>query len=397
VFIASPSDVAQEREVIAKAIEELNRALGTAMGVHLEAVRWEKDTYPAIGSDPQNIVNRQISDNYDVFIGLLWTRFGTPTPRAESGTIEEFQRAKLRFEKDPNSISVMIYFKEEPISPSQIDAEQLARVHKFRKDLEKEALYGTFNSQEELGSNVRIHLTRILLERRALYHGTDTFPRQAPNSTAQGSGEKESEKHSESDSKEEPEDEGLLDLVIRGTTSITTANGIIHNMTSHLQELTIGINNASTEMQSVDISQGQQEVQKAMAVVDDLANKMDIFSDQIQEELTGFEFFYSNAMRAYGKAVLVIPAFGEGSNETLEHNKESIRSMADAIPPARESMLGLRASIEKLPPVTTKFNKSKTKIQKALSDVDRQFSAAHTLTSEVIKLIETQTTSPQSQ
>lgn len=30
---------------------------------------------------------------YALFVGIMWNRIGTPTPRAESGTVEEFERA----------------------------------------------------------------------------------------------------------------------------------------------------------------------------------------------------------------------------------------------------------------------------------------------------------------
>ena len=48
-----------------------------------------------MGSDPQQIINSQVSDEYDIFIGILWTRFGTPTERAGSGTEEEFSWSLL--------------------------------------------------------------------------------------------------------------------------------------------------------------------------------------------------------------------------------------------------------------------------------------------------------------
>ena len=43
-----------------------------------------------IRSDPQDVVNRQIGE-YDLFVGILWNRMGTPTAVATSGTEEEFQ------------------------------------------------------------------------------------------------------------------------------------------------------------------------------------------------------------------------------------------------------------------------------------------------------------------
>ncbi|MYD31374.1 MAG: DUF4062 domain-containing protein, partial [Nitrospira sp. SB0661_bin_20] len=63
----------------------------------MDVVRWETRTTPGFGKDPQDVINKQISDAYDIFIGIMWTRFGTPTPRAGSGTEEEFLRAYDRY------------------------------------------------------------------------------------------------------------------------------------------------------------------------------------------------------------------------------------------------------------------------------------------------------------
>ena len=43
--------------------------------------------------DGQDVINRQIEDKYDLFIGIMYTKFGSPTNRAESGTVEEFEIA----------------------------------------------------------------------------------------------------------------------------------------------------------------------------------------------------------------------------------------------------------------------------------------------------------------
>src|SRR5262245_47679519 len=95
VFVASPGDVLQERGIVREVLDSINRTLGREKNIMLEFVGWETDTHPAIGSDPQDIVNQQIADmsQYHIFIGIMWNRLGTPTPRAESGTEEEFNRA----------------------------------------------------------------------------------------------------------------------------------------------------------------------------------------------------------------------------------------------------------------------------------------------------------------
>ncbi len=99
VFLASPGDLAAERTIVEGLVDETNRLWSAEYGVLLQLIRWERDVRPGIAEDAQAVVNNQISDDYDVLIGLLWAHFGTPTLRYSSGTQEEFERAIARFKE----------------------------------------------------------------------------------------------------------------------------------------------------------------------------------------------------------------------------------------------------------------------------------------------------------
>ena len=59
----------------------------------------------------------------------------------------------------------MIYFKDAPLAPSQIDPDQLARVQRFRSSLGNEGgLYWNFGEIDEFERLVRLHLTRQIQE-----------------------------------------------------------------------------------------------------------------------------------------------------------------------------------------------------------------------------------------
>src|SRR5215468_11607218 len=95
VFIASPSDVIEERDALARLVRDINDVLAfLAPEKHLtlELVRYETHTFPDLGQ-PQEVINRQIPVDYDTFVGVMWSRSGTPTATEASGTIEEFRRA----------------------------------------------------------------------------------------------------------------------------------------------------------------------------------------------------------------------------------------------------------------------------------------------------------------
>src|ERR1035437_3878528 len=135
VFVSSPSDVKSERLAVVEIIEEINNTWATFLGIRMETVLWETHCRPGIGGDSQQVINEQLPPDYDIYLGILWKQFGTPTPRFESGTEEEFQGAYERYKKNPKDVGVMFYFKNEPVPPMEIDTAQLNKVHEFRKKL----------------------------------------------------------------------------------------------------------------------------------------------------------------------------------------------------------------------------------------------------------------------
>ena len=161
VFVASPSDMKVEREKLEEVIVELNTTWSRQFSMRLDLVRWETHALPGIGTDPQDVINNEIPGDMDIFIGLMWGKFGTPTSRAGSGTEEEFENALARHRERPASVRIMFYFKDSPLPPSQIDADQLARVHNFRSSLgTKGTLDWSFKDLDEFERLIRMHLSR---------------------------------------------------------------------------------------------------------------------------------------------------------------------------------------------------------------------------------------------
>ena len=71
IFVASPSDVSEERELLDRIVARTNSLLARITPVRLELLRWERDTSPAFGKDPQSVINKQIPQDFDIFIGIL--------------------------------------------------------------------------------------------------------------------------------------------------------------------------------------------------------------------------------------------------------------------------------------------------------------------------------------
>ncbi|MEO0686545.1 MAG: DUF4062 domain-containing protein, partial [Cyanobacteria bacterium J06649_11] len=163
IFIASPGDVSPEREVLESVVSEFNRTWGDKHQVRLEIFKWETHSYPAIGKDAQDVINHQIGDNYDIFIGIMWGRFGSATARAGSGTEEEFQRAYKRL-KNGEEVQIMFYFKDAGIPPSKLDMGQISKVLSFKSKIANEygGLYHQFGSTDDFHTKARIHLSYVV-------------------------------------------------------------------------------------------------------------------------------------------------------------------------------------------------------------------------------------------
>jgi hypothetical protein len=166
VFLASPSDVSEEGYIVRETLESVSRTLGEDKGFKFVVINWKTDGFPEYGSDAQSILNEQIADmtQYDLFIGIMWNRFGTPTPRAGSGTEEEFLRAADSY-KNNGSPHIMFYFNQAPYSfDSPEDAEQKKKVLELKKQIEKEGLPFTYNGKDDFQSFFRNHIESWLIK-----------------------------------------------------------------------------------------------------------------------------------------------------------------------------------------------------------------------------------------
>ena len=141
---------------------ELNRTWSGNLGLAFDLLKWETHVRPGFGVDPQAVVNDQMPEDYDVFLGIFWSRLGTPTERATSGTVEEFERAYAKFKSTGSAPEIMLYFKDAPLAPSKIDAKQFSALQNFRNSLsDKGGLYSSFEDQPGFEASLRVHLSAI--------------------------------------------------------------------------------------------------------------------------------------------------------------------------------------------------------------------------------------------
>jgi len=168
LFVSSPGDVQAERSVVDTVVDELNRGIARDKGLLLRTLRWERDSIPA-GLPSQEAIDSQFPE-YHVYIGILWKRFGTPTPTADSGTESEFRDALQSF-RTKASPWIMFYFCERPFySAKRDDLEQFTKVVYFRDDVGRKIHARTFIETAEFADQIRSHLTSLILNHLTSSH-----------------------------------------------------------------------------------------------------------------------------------------------------------------------------------------------------------------------------------
>src|SRR5690554_5881536 len=163
IFLASPGDTEAERLAAEDAVDEINKSTGSRDDFRLELLKWENDTYSSIGEDGQDVINKQIGSDYQIFVGIMWKKFGSPTKRAGSGTEEEFQLAYDRYDKKKD-IHIMFYFNSSPI-PQDADLVQAQKVKEFKSKIQDLGVYHKpFENTKDFEQKLRMDLQRYVTD-----------------------------------------------------------------------------------------------------------------------------------------------------------------------------------------------------------------------------------------
>jgi hypothetical protein len=157
-LVASPSDCVPERKIIPEVIADWNAVHSLSSGAIIEPVLWETHSRPAFGDRPQALINQQLVVNCDLVIGAFWTKLGTPTGKAESGTAEEIEQ--FRAAGKP----VLLYFSSAPVVPESLDAEQYQALNEYKKRLGEQGLYWKYESLSEFRRLLQRHLAGQMID-----------------------------------------------------------------------------------------------------------------------------------------------------------------------------------------------------------------------------------------
>ncbi len=153
-------------------VDELNASIGRPLGWRVELYGWEDTPIGAVR--PQSQINEEVNQ-CDLFVGLLWERWGQPPGESpyNSGFEEEIELAKARRAKT-GSPEIWLFLKK--IDPKLLrdPGEQMKLVIAFREKTrsEQKLFYKEFDNSIEWTSEFRRRLSNYLVT----LAGTRSFP-----------------------------------------------------------------------------------------------------------------------------------------------------------------------------------------------------------------------------
>jgi len=160
-LLIAPSDVEDGCRVLLDLVRDWNAHLGKELGARVELVRWRSHATPDARQPAQPTINEQIVDDCDLAVALFWSRLGTPTETAESGSVEEIERLTTA------GIRVMLYFSDAAVEQAALKGDQYSRLQTYRDKMQLAAFCWSYANDDVLQRQVMLHLTSAISELRA--------------------------------------------------------------------------------------------------------------------------------------------------------------------------------------------------------------------------------------
>lgn len=176
LFIASPGDVATERNHVAGVAAALNRNTAAERDVQFKVLGWKTDVRPRVHEQgPQGPIDEDLPIvQCDIVVGILWKRFGTPIPEmgGETGTEHEI-RAAIAASRQSGKPEVVICFNDAPYRPKDVaESKRATRVLEFREQIR--GLELTYDGADDFRDKIRDYLEKYLKAHHPVTPGKTT-------------------------------------------------------------------------------------------------------------------------------------------------------------------------------------------------------------------------------
>lgn len=370
-FLASPGDAAIERNALSEVVDELNLTWADFVGTRIELITWESYATPAAGPDPQAAINAQLldDDQYEIFIGILKGRLGTPTPRAVSGTVEEFEKAYQRY-LSSGVPEIMFYL--------QVGEEQNVETVSFQQRLKDLGVfYWSYRNDRHFEQACRIHLSRQIQRVARGDFGRSEEDRSFPDPQAL----------------DLPSALQAVESLIRGATS--SLDQYI-SRSSKLLQLTRDIANdmrtTRDRLQRLKRPGFRQPKGGRTRVISNFAQKLEGYGEALGQLCRELMVPYAAALDSYSRALGILAPLAplpllfrpsvESSSQSISEAGRALSQLRSAADEARNAIAGwARIDVQAL-------NDAKRRALDALDSLDREITDEVHLTREVERLAE---------
>ncbi|SHJ26080.1 hypothetical protein SAMN04488096_1243 [Mesonia phycicola] len=380
LFISCPGDIQDELNSIEVIVKEINKTIGKISNFVIQIVHWNEDTYTDIGEDGQEIINDQIE--YDILIGILWMRLGTPTKRDKSGTVEEINRAIENKEKQQ-----LIYFKTAtPINLNSINTSELNQVMEFKKELSNKILYKEFESIEKFETLFRLNLSSLIKDKFIDEKKSVQNPTKIDSSDNNGKYQNIVSliDEIENATKDGFEDIDIFNINENGHISFEKATRNLNNLTGYLNKLTDNLKKGTAEInQANNIKDTRLKLSKAKKVVNRLSKELDEFNDEINSELPNFSENLKEVGKTTSDLLLASRSFNNSETNEIESNTLAYR---DSMEYAMNATANMLKEVIKWPAINLKFNTSKRNTEVALKDLMKEMMFGLKLIDEALEI-----------
>lgn len=370
LFLASPSDVKEERQIVESVIHEFNTIYAAQLNARVELCSWEKSTYPSIGKYPQAVVNSQIGDEYDIFLGILWTRFGSKTLNYESGTEEEFYRA-LERNKKANKVQIMMYFNVEAVPLDSLDLEQYSKVRAFQKQIEAHGCYYfTYVGSENFKDDLRSHLFKVI-ENWNVGNVSSTADSNLTNlPVIVGSTEEEL---------------GLLEFQDLLDTKSEEAVKALNEITSSTTWIGTQMSEYAQKLNLINEKKPVNQIQLAKGIINTSAKVMNQYAMKIEQPIQNWIASFEEIVEAF-KGLLQV-SDNIISEESWRENKEALHLLLDNVDSSYEPLGDFYKSVRNLPKMTQYIILAKKNVCSKLKQLLDSMDKCKNLSNEMIDLI----------
>lgn len=154
ILISAPADVFGYVDSVKEAINKYNNEQGTIDNIRFIHRNWREHTLPAYGKPAQSIINEQLTNQAEIVIALFGAKFGEPTEKYQSGTLEEIETVHQK-----GGLVWTFFGKGKIVDNSSVSSEQKQKVKEYKANYS--GLYKEFSSKKALKTQVLEALIRI--------------------------------------------------------------------------------------------------------------------------------------------------------------------------------------------------------------------------------------------